>query len=113
VPAPPAESKNNTASTVFGVIAIAITVIVVLTLVHAGGSHNAADYPLGAYPANVETMFLNICEAKGAVTACTCALNYLEQHETANQMLVDADYIGRTGIYPASFQGAIATCRGL
>jgi hypothetical protein len=108
---PPVEKSHSRAGAVAaGIIGV---VVLAMVLVHTGRSRDAQAYPLGAYLANVESMFLSTCEEKGTVIACTCARNYLGQSESASQTIVDADYGGRAGVYPASFQGSIATCRGL
>lgn len=50
--------------------------------------------PALAYPVNVETRFLNSCEANGPQKVCQCSLNWFEQHVPLSQFEEDIEQGG-------------------
>lgn len=77
--------------------------LVALALAGCGGSHHA-------YPASVQSNFLNSCEANGgAVSTCGCALNWFESHASLTQFMADEDQVNSGGT-PPDAEKAIASC---
>lgn len=57
-------------------------------VVGCGGSSHSA------YPANVQTNFLNSCESSGGSSdLCQCTLSYLEKHTSYTQFQADEDQL--------------------
>lgn len=111
-PEPPAK-KNRQVVTGVVVFAVVGVLLGLLLMAHSGHTPTVQDYPLGRYPASEETVFLNGCEVKGTVLRCTCALNWMESHESYAQAVTDLTYSGRTGTFPPVIQDAINNCRNL
>jgi hypothetical protein len=65
-----------------------------------------------AYPANVQTNFLNACEGNGgSVSTCGCTLSWFESHRSLTQFMADEDAI-YAGSVPADVTTAEAACNG-
>jgi hypothetical protein len=65
----------------------------------------------GAYPVNVESNFLNSCEANAPVQACQCTLSWFETHVSLSQFQQDEVALGQ-GSEPPDIVDATQACGG-
>ena len=81
-----------------------LCLLVALVLTGCGGGHS--------YPANVQSNFLNACEATGGdVSTCGCALKWFESHRSLTQFMADDDQANNGGT-PSDMIKASAACGG-
>jgi hypothetical protein len=67
-------------------------------------------HPNGAYGA-YEGTFLSGCESHNGVAFCNCALGYLEQTESLQQIVYDGNNINAGGAQPAYLRTAEQLCQ--
>jgi hypothetical protein len=106
--------------TAAGVLGVAASIATILTLFitldqqpqpnngpNTGGG--SATTPANVYPVNVQTNFLNSCEANGSPQVCECSLSWFEQHVTLSQFEQDETELEQGG-QPADIVSVEQTC---
>jgi hypothetical protein len=70
---------------------------------------NGVNTPANAYPVNVETNFLNSCEANGALSVCQCSLTWFEHHVSMARFQQDEADLTQ-GFTPADIANVTQAC---
>jgi hypothetical protein len=63
------------------------------------------------WPANIESNFLNSCEAQGSRSKCECALANLKEKMTADQFEAAEKALVTSGTADSRITDAIAACK--
>jgi hypothetical protein len=72
---------------------------------------NGTTTPANIYPVNVQTNFLNSCEANGSRQVCECSLTWFEQHVTIPRFQQDENAVDQ-GLLPDDFASVETACGG-
>ena len=65
--------------------------------------------PANVYPVNVQTNFLNSCEANGSRQVCECSLTWFQQHVPMPRFQQD-ETNAEQGLMPADFASVESAC---
>ena len=70
---------------------------------------NGTTTPANIYPVNVQTNFLNSCEANGSRQVCECSLTWFEQHVPMPRFQQDENAVEQ-GLLPDDFASVETAC---
>lgn len=70
---------------------------------------NGTTTPANIYPVNVQTNFLNSCEANGSRQVCECSLTWFEQHVPMPRFQRDENAVEQ-GLLPDDFASVESAC---
>lgn len=85
-------------------LVVLLASVAAVVLAGCGGSKS--------YPTNVQSNFLNACEANGgAVSTCGCTLKWFESHKSLTQFIADDNQVNNGGV-PSDMVKASAACGG-
>jgi hypothetical protein len=75
----------------------------------SGGGSGDTTTSSNAYPANVQSNFLNSCEVNGSPSVCECSLSWFEQHVSLSQFEQDESELEQGG-QPADITSVEQAC---
>ena len=115
------KEKNNKGKYV-AALSVAASIATILTLFLTLGQPSPNNSPgtngggnattsSSSYPVNVQTNFLNSCEANGSAQACQCTLSWLESNVSLTQFEQD-EATAEQGSIPADLTSAAQACGG-